>query len=188
MSSAMAKRLEGKTIVVTGASSGIGCSVAKEFARTSPKNLKIVLTARRVDTLKEVAADINKEVGDGVKVLSVKLDISKPEEVKAFVSNLPEEFKDIDVLVNNAGLVKGMAKAPEILPEDIDIMFSHKCDWLDQHDSGCHADNEEERRRWARRHHQYWKYCRTGRVSRGEHLLCDESSLYGHSPIHYEGN
>ena len=124
MSSAMSKRLEGKTIVVTGASSGIGRSVAKEFARTSPKNLKLVLTARRIDTLKEVAADINKELGDGVKVLPVKLDISKPEEVKAFVPNLPEEFKDIDVLVNNAGLVKGMAKAPEILPEDIDIMFS----------------------------------------------------------------
>ena len=120
----MSKRLEGKTIVVTGASSGIGRSVAKEFARTSPKSLKLVLTARRIDTLKEVAADINKEVGDSVKVLPVKLDISKPEEVKAFVANLPEDFKEIDVLVNNAGLVKGMAKAPEILPEDIDIMFS----------------------------------------------------------------
>ena len=107
MSSAMSKRLEGKTIVVTGASSGIGRSVAKEFARTSPKNLKLVLTARRIDTLKEVAADINKELGDGVKVLPVKLDISKPEEVKVFVPNLPEEFKDIDVLVNNAGLGEG---------------------------------------------------------------------------------
>lgn len=124
MSSAMGKRLDGKTIVITGASSGIGRSCAKEFARTSPKNLKIILTARRIDSLKEVAADINKEVGDGVKVLPVKLDISKPEEVGAFVSNLPEEFKDIDILVNNAGLVKGVAKAPDILPEDIDTMFA----------------------------------------------------------------
>ena len=124
MSSAMAKRLEGKTIVVTGASSGIGRSVAKEFARTSPKNLKIVLTARRIDTLKQVAADINKEVGDGVKVLPVKLDVSKPEEIKAFVGNLPDEFKEIDVLVNNAGLVKGIDKAPDIKMEDIETMFS----------------------------------------------------------------
>jgi len=124
MSSAMSKRLEGKTIVVTGASSGIGRSVAQEFARTSPKNLKIILTARRIDTLKQVAADINKEVGDGVKVLPVQLDISKPEEVKAFVPNLPEEFKDIDILVNNAGLVKGVAKAPEIAAEDMNIMFA----------------------------------------------------------------
>lgn len=102
MASAMAKRLEGKTIVVTGASSGIGKSTAKEFARTSPKNLKLILTARRIDTLKEVAAEITKEVGDGVQVLPVKLDVSNPEEVSNFVSSLPEEFREIDILVNNA--------------------------------------------------------------------------------------
>jgi 3-hydroxy acid dehydrogenase/malonic semialdehyde reductase len=102
MASAMAKRLEGKTIVVTGASSGIGKSTAKEFARTSPKNLKLILTARRIDTLKEVAAEIKHEVGDGVQVLPVKLNVSNPEEVNNFVSSLPEEFKEIDVLVNNA--------------------------------------------------------------------------------------
>jgi 3-hydroxy acid dehydrogenase / malonic semialdehyde reductase len=101
-SSAVAKRLEGKTIVVTGASSGIGRSTAFEFARTAPKNLKLILTARRVDTLKEVAAAITKEVGDGVKVLPVKLDVSNADEVRQFVPNLPEEFKDINVLVNNA--------------------------------------------------------------------------------------
>ncbi|KAJ9623288.1 hypothetical protein H2203_006228 [Taxawa tesnikishii (nom. ined.)] len=119
----MGKRLEGKTIVVTGASSGIGRSTAFEFARTSPKNLKLVLTARREDTLKQVAEDIKKEVGDGVKVLPVKLDVSNASEVKSFVQNLPEEFRGIDVLVNNAGLVKGVAKAGEIDPEDIDIMY-----------------------------------------------------------------
>jgi 3-hydroxy acid dehydrogenase/malonic semialdehyde reductase len=102
MASAMAKRLEGKTIVITGASSGIGKSTAKEFARTSPKNLKLILTARRIDTLKEVAAEIKQEVGDGVQVLPVKLDVSNPEEISNFVPSLPEEFKQIDVLVNNA--------------------------------------------------------------------------------------
>lgn len=100
--SAMGKRLEGKTIVITGASSGIGKSTALEFARTSPKNLKLILTARRIDTLQEVAAEIKKEVGDGVKVLPFKLDVSKPEEVRAFVGELPGDFKDIDILVNNA--------------------------------------------------------------------------------------
>ncbi|KAJ0113971.1 hypothetical protein J7T55_010215 [Diaporthe amygdali] len=124
-SAAAAKRLEGKTVLITGASSGIGRSTAFEFARTAPKNnLKLVLTARRVDTLNQIAADIKKEVGDGVKVLSVKLDISNPEEVRQFVPNLPAEFKDIHVLVNNAGLVKGMAKAPEIAEEDVSIMFA----------------------------------------------------------------
>jgi 3-hydroxy acid dehydrogenase / malonic semialdehyde reductase len=120
----MAKRLEGKTVLVTGASSGIGQSVAKEFARTSPRSLKVILTARRVEKLKEVAAEIHEEFGDGVKVLPVQLDVSKPEEVKGLHGKLPDGFKDIDILVNNAGLVKGVAKAPDILPEDIDIMFS----------------------------------------------------------------
>lgn len=124
MSSAVAKRLEGKTIVITGASSGIGRSTAFEFARTAPKNLKLILTARRIDTLKEIAAEIAKEVGDGVKVLPVQLDVSKPEEIRGFVEGLPTEFKEIDVLVNNAGLVKGVAKAPEILEDDLNTMFS----------------------------------------------------------------
>lgn len=124
MSSAVAKRLEGKTIVITGASSGIGRSTAFEFARTSPKNLKLVLTARRVDTLRQIAEDIVKEVGDGVKVLPVKLDVSNPEEIRGFVAGLPDEFKEIDVLVNNAGLVKGVARAPEIAEEDMNVMFA----------------------------------------------------------------
>ncbi|KAL3470901.1 hypothetical protein BJX99DRAFT_238470 [Aspergillus californicus] len=124
MASAMAKRLEGKTIVVTGASSGIGRSTAKEFARTAPKDLKLILTARRIDSLKELAQEIKEEVGDGVKTLPVKLDISDPEEVKNFVPSLPAEFQDIDVLVNNAGLVKGVAQAPNINAEDINVMFA----------------------------------------------------------------
>ncbi|KAF9635290.1 Short-chain dehydrogenase/reductase SDR [Lasiodiplodia theobromae] len=123
MSSAVAKRLEGKTVVVTGASSGIGRSTAFEFARTSPKNLRLILTARRIDTLKQIAEEIKKEVGDGVQVLPVQLDVSNPAQVKSFVPNLPEEWKNIDVLVNNAGLVKGVAQAPEIAEEDINIMF-----------------------------------------------------------------
>ncbi|KAL4904958.1 hypothetical protein BDW74DRAFT_24181 [Aspergillus multicolor] len=124
MASAMAKRLEGKTIVITGASSGIGRSTAKEFARTALKDLKIIVTARRIDALEELAKEIKKEVGEGVKVHPVKLDVSNPEEVKNFVPSLPTEFQDIDVLVNNAGLVKGVAQAPNIEPEDINVMFA----------------------------------------------------------------
>lgn len=101
MSTKMAERLKGKTIVITGASSGIGKSTAIEFARTQPDDLKLILTARREDTLKEIAQEIQ-GFAKGVKVLPVKLDVSKPEEVQNFVGNLPQEYKNIDVLVNNA--------------------------------------------------------------------------------------
>lgn len=102
MVSAMSQRLSGKTVLVTGASSGIGKSTAIEFARTSSENIKLILTARRIDSLKELAEAINKESGSGVKVLAVQLDISKPDQVQGFVSRLPGEFQHIDVLVNNA--------------------------------------------------------------------------------------
>jgi 3-hydroxy acid dehydrogenase/malonic semialdehyde reductase len=102
MVSAMTQRLSGKTVLVTGASSGIGKSTALEFARTSPENLKLILTARRINSLNQLAEDINKEFGSGVRVLAVQLDISKPDQVHGFVSRLPDDFQHIDVLVNNA--------------------------------------------------------------------------------------
>ena len=73
-----------------------------EFARTSPKALKLILAARRVDSLREIAGKIKEEVGEGVKVLPVQVDVSKRDEVKGFVEGLPADFREIDVLVNNA--------------------------------------------------------------------------------------
>lgn len=123
MSSSMSKRLAGKTILITGASSGIGKATAIEFAKTQPDDLKLILTARREDALKEVKKEIE-GFAKGVKVLTVKLDVSKVAEVEGFVGGLEEGWRDVDVLVNNAGLVKGVAQAPEISTADIDTMFS----------------------------------------------------------------
>lgn len=123
MSSSMSKRLAGKTILITGASSGIGKATAIEFAKTQPDDLKLILTARREDALKEVKKEIE-GFAKGVKVLTVKLDVSKVAEIEGFVGGLGEEWRDVDVLVNNAGLVKGVAQAPEISTADIDTMFS----------------------------------------------------------------
>ena len=102
MASMMAKRLLGKTVLITGASSGIGRSTALEFARTCPNDLKLVLTARRIDSLKQLATEIEKEVGAGVKVCPIQLDVSKSSEVSGFLSKLPAEFQHVDVLVNTA--------------------------------------------------------------------------------------
>ena len=98
----MARNLSGKTVLITGASSGIGRSTAFEFARTCTSSLKLILTARRIGRLHELASEIAHEVGSGVKLHVVKMDISKQEEIASFVEKLPADFKEIDILVNNA--------------------------------------------------------------------------------------
>ncbi|KAI9865236.1 MAG: hypothetical protein M1824_003387 [Vezdaea acicularis] len=122
-SSAMSARLAGKTILITGASSGIGRATALEFARTLPKDLKLIVTARRIKALTDLAGQIKQEFGGGVGVCPVQLDVSDPEDVARFVKNLPEGYREVDVLVNNAGLVKGVDKAPHIKADDIKVMI-----------------------------------------------------------------
>ncbi|KAF1847733.1 NAD(P)-binding protein [Cucurbitaria berberidis CBS 394.84] len=114
----MAKNLAGKIVLITGASSGIGRSTAFEFARTSPSSLKLILTARRVDRLHDIAYQIREEVGNDVRVCIQQLDVSNPDEVEALIAGLPEEFRDVDILVNNAGFMSGFEQAPDI-PQDV---------------------------------------------------------------------
>lgn len=99
--SAAAQRLSGRTILVTGASSGIGRSTALEFARTA-QDVKIILTARREETLKEVKAEIEKIPGWKGAVLVKKFDVSNIQEVREFIPSLEKEGWFVDVLVNNA--------------------------------------------------------------------------------------
>ncbi|OAA70846.1 Short-chain dehydrogenase/reductase SDR [Akanthomyces lecanii RCEF 1005] len=117
------QRLAGKTILITGASAGIGQACALEFALAQPHDLRLILAARRLDVIKEIATAITKQVGDGVKILPLQLDVSKPDEVRTFVGKLPEEFKNIDILINNAGGVRGVETAGNIAESDINIMF-----------------------------------------------------------------
>ncbi|KAF3291049.1 hypothetical protein TWF970_000299 [Orbilia oligospora] len=124
MSSAVAKRLSGKTILITGASSGIGRATALEFVKTAP-DVRLILTARRQEQLEELKTEIG-TVSGAVEVLVKKLDVSDPADIKRFWTELPkEEWKDkLDILVNNAGLVKGLEHVGDIAEEDVNIMYN----------------------------------------------------------------
>lgn len=118
----MSRRLSKKTILITGASSGIGKSTALEFARTAP-DCRLILTARRESALAELKSTIEKETPD-VSVLVYKLDVTNLSEVEGIVEKLPPGWREVDVLINNAGLVKGVDPVGSISPSDIAIMIN----------------------------------------------------------------
>jgi NADP-dependent 3-hydroxy acid dehydrogenase YdfG len=100
--------LTGTVAVVTGASSGIGAATAVALAR---HGAAVALLARRVDRLDEVAARIET---DGGRVLAVPADVTDPESVGAAIGRAVSTLGRLDVLVNNAGLMRmgQVAEAP----------------------------------------------------------------------------
>ncbi|MBC8376333.1 MAG: SDR family NAD(P)-dependent oxidoreductase [FCB group bacterium] len=111
-------RLKGKTILITGASAGIGEACAHLFAQ---QDSNLILTARREDKLRKLASDLQKEYK--IEVIERALDVRDSSAVERLFSSLPDPFKHIDVLVNNAGLVLGVEKAHETPGDDVDIML-----------------------------------------------------------------
>ena len=91
-------RLEGRTVVVTGASSGIGGATAREFAR---RRSHVVLASRNRDDLEALAAELDGYPG---RRLVVPTDVTDRLAVEALVRRTVEEFGSLDVLVNNAGV------------------------------------------------------------------------------------
>lgn len=89
---------------VTGASSGIGEATAHALANSG---FNLILMARRSDRLENVARDIQNK---GVDVHPVVVDVRDAQAVATAFAELPEEWKAIDVLVNNAGLAQGLSK------------------------------------------------------------------------------
>lgn len=94
--------LKNKTVLITGASSGIGESCAKSFAALGAK---LILTARRIEKLESLANELAKE--HGVEVLPLALDLTQKQQVLSSLESLPEAFVQIDILINNAGLALG---------------------------------------------------------------------------------
>ena len=104
----MSLDLKGRTVLVTGASSGIGAACAEVFADAG---CRLVLAARRLDRLEVMAQRLRREHDS--EVLVGTLDVRDRLAVDAWVEGLDPAWSDIDVLVNNAGLARGLSTIHE---------------------------------------------------------------------------
>jgi len=111
-------RLDGKTVFITGASSGIGAACAAAFAR---EGARLLLCARRRERLEAVAAEVASLTGTAIHLLA--LDVRDQSAVAEAIASLPEKWKGIDILVNNAGLSRGLSKIHEGLLSDWEEMI-----------------------------------------------------------------
>jgi NADP-dependent 3-hydroxy acid dehydrogenase YdfG len=111
-------RLEGSTVLVTGASSGIGAACARRFAASGAR---LVLWARREDRLRELASELEEASGSAVRLAGV--DVRDRDAVEARAEGLARDGVVPSVLVNNAGLAAGLDLLQEGDPEDWDRMI-----------------------------------------------------------------
>ncbi|MDY0394491.1 SDR family oxidoreductase [Virgibacillus halophilus] len=103
-------QLEGKTAIVTGASSGIGKAIAEKLAS---EGVQVVLAARRLESLQELENTINQQSNG--KALAVKTDIGKQADVDNLIKRTNEAFGETDVLVNCAGqMLAGAVRSGEV--------------------------------------------------------------------------
>ena len=107
-----------RTVFITGASAGIGAACARAFAR---EGARLILTARRAERLEALAAELRE--AHGAESRAVELDVRDRAAVERAVAELPAEWAEIDVLVNNAGLGRGLDKLHESDPEGWDEMM-----------------------------------------------------------------
>jgi 3-hydroxy acid dehydrogenase/malonic semialdehyde reductase len=103
------------TVLITGASAGFGASIARVLAA---EGQRIIAAGRRADRLEALAAEIGTD-----KVLPLVLDVTNRAAVEAAISGLPAAWAEIDVLVNNAGLARGLAPAQEAKLDDWETMI-----------------------------------------------------------------
>ena len=111
-------RISKKMIFITGATSGIGRATAMAYAKMGAN---LILTGRNIDVLKEMKSKLHEWYD--IKVHILKFDVRNLEEIKDAVNNLPEEFKKIDILINNAGLALGVDKIHESSFESFDTIM-----------------------------------------------------------------
>jgi len=104
-----------KTVLITGATSGIG----KETARKLSKDFRLILCGRRQERLDELQT----ELFEFTEVTTLNFDVRDRNAVFNAIENLPENFKQIDVLINNAGNAHGLAPFQDADLEDLEAMM-----------------------------------------------------------------
>lgn len=97
--------IQDQTVLITGASSGIGSACARVFAEAGAK---LILAARRLDRLETLATELYQQFKSQVHLLH--LDVCDRDQVEMAVATLPESWAAIDILINNAGLSRGLEK------------------------------------------------------------------------------
>ncbi len=110
--------LRNRTVLVTGASSGIGAACARAFARSGAR---LILCARRVERLHEAAQGL-RDLG-AADLHLFQLDVRDQRAVESAIEGLPEQWRAIDILVNNAGLSRGLDPIQQGSIQDWDEMI-----------------------------------------------------------------
>lgn len=111
-------KLQGKVAIVTGASKGIGASIARHFAKEGAA--VVVNYATSKEGAERVVDDIKKEGGSAI---AVQADMSKPEDIRRLFAEAKKTFKTVHILVNNAGIYR-FASIGEYTPEHFHEMFN----------------------------------------------------------------
>lgn len=108
-------------VFITGASAGFGAEMARTFVKNGHQ---VVIAARRTDRLDTLAAEL------GHCALALELDVTEPASIANALAMLPQSWRHIDVLINNAGLALGTQPAHEASLEDWETMIATNCTGL----------------------------------------------------------
>ncbi|MEA5005997.1 MAG: SDR family NAD(P)-dependent oxidoreductase [Rikenellaceae bacterium] len=107
-----------RTALITGATSGIGEAVAEAFAK---EGYRLIITGRRAEKLNLLAKELNEKYNSDI--LQLSFDVRELTQVEANLSYLSDEWKKIDILINNAGLAAGLAPLDEGCIDDWERMI-----------------------------------------------------------------
>ncbi|KAG2202278.1 hypothetical protein INT47_010726 [Mucor saturninus] len=113
-------RLQGKTVFITGASSGIGEASARQFA---DEGCNLILTARRLEKLEQLKSELEK-AHPNIYVHAAQLDVRQKKQIDSVISQLPIQVQQVHVLLNNAGMVIGTDPLVEVEEDVIDQMLA----------------------------------------------------------------